>query len=122
VGTICDASFPTTLLAWWGRDRPRGTMELPYLVRQHTRDTARVVGLLDRGVVGPGYRADLNVIDFDNLALHRPEMRFDLPAGGKRLVQSAEGYVATIVAGEVTYEQGEATGPLPGRLIRGGTR
>jgi N-acyl-D-aspartate/D-glutamate deacylase len=122
VGTICDASFPTTLLAWWGRDRPRGTMDLPYLVQQHTRDTARVVGLVDRGVLAPGYRADANVIDFDNLALHRPEMRFDLPAGGKRLVQSAEGYVATIVAGEVTYEQGEAAGPLPGRLIRGAPR
>jgi N-acyl-D-aspartate/D-glutamate deacylase len=119
VGTICDASFPTTLLAWWGRDRPRGTMALPYLVQQHTRDTARVVGLHDRGVLAPGYKADINVIDFDNLALHRPEMRFDLPAGGKRLVQSAEGYVATIVTGEVTYEHGEAAGPLPGRLIRG---
>jgi N-acyl-D-aspartate/D-glutamate deacylase len=121
VGTICDASFPTTLLTWWGRDRPRGRLDLPYLVQQHTRDTARVVGLGDRGVLAPGYRADVNVIDFERLALHRPEMRFDLPAGGKRLVQSAEGYVATIVAGEITYEHGEAAGPLPGRLIRGGT-
>jgi N-acyl-D-aspartate/D-glutamate deacylase len=118
VGTICDASFPTTLLAWWGRDRPHGRLGLPYLVQQHTRDTALVVGLTDRGVVAPGYRADLNVIDFDRLQLHRPEMRFDLPAGGKRLVQSAEGYVATVVAGQVTYEHGEAAGPLPGRLLR----
>jgi N-acyl-D-aspartate/D-glutamate deacylase len=119
VGTICDASFPTTLLTLWGRDRDRGRLELPYLVQQHTRDTARTVGLLDRGVLAPGYRADVNVIDFDNLTARRPEMRHDLPAGGRRLVQTAEGYVATVVAGQVTYENGEATGPLPGRLVRG---
>jgi N-acyl-D-aspartate/D-glutamate deacylase len=119
LGTICDASFPTTLLTLWGRDRDRGRLELPYLVQQHTRDTARTVGLLDRGVLAPGYRADVNLIDFDHLTVRRPEMRYDLPAGGKRLVQTAEGYVATVVAGEVTYENGEASGPLPGRLIRG---
>ena len=119
LGTICDASFPTTLLALWGRDRDRGRLDLPYLVRQQTRDTARTVGLLDRGVLGPGYRADLNVIDFDGLVARRPEMRHDLPAGGRRLVQQAEGYVATVAAGQVTYEGGEATGPLPGRLVRG---
>jgi N-acyl-D-aspartate/D-glutamate deacylase len=119
VGTICDASFPTTLLAYWGRDRARQRLELPYLVRQHTQDTARTVGLLDRGVLAPGYRADVNLIDFDRLQARRPEMRHDLPAGGRRLVQSADGYVATIAAGQVTYEDGEATGPLPGRLVRG---
>jgi N-acyl-D-aspartate/D-glutamate deacylase len=119
VGTICDASFPTTLLSHWGRDRGRQRLELPYLVRQHTQDTARTVGLLDRGVLAPGYRADVNLIDFDRLQARRPEMRHDLPAGGRRLVQAADGYVATIVAGQVTYEGGEATGPLPGRLVRG---
>jgi N-acyl-D-aspartate/D-glutamate deacylase len=119
LGTICDASFPTTLLAHWGRDRDHGRMELPYLVRQHTQDTARTVGLLDRGVLAPGYRADVNVIDFDALVARRPEMRHDLPAGGRRLVQQAEGYMATIAAGQVTYEGGEAAGPLPGRLVRG---
>ena len=119
VGTICDASFPTTLLAHWGRDRDRGRMDLPFLVHRQTQATARTVGLLDRGVLAPGYRADLNVIDFDALAARRPAMRHDLPAGGKRLVQSADGYVATVVAGEVTYEHGVDAGPLPGRLIRG---
>ena len=119
VGTICDASFPTTLLAYWGRDRARGTIDLPFLVQRQTRDTARAVGLLDRGVIAPGYRADVNVIDFEALTARRPEMRFDLPAGGKRLVQAADGYVATLVAGHVTYADGEECGPLPGRLVRG---
>jgi N-acyl-D-aspartate/D-glutamate deacylase len=119
VGTICDASFTTTLLTLWGRDRDHGRLELPYLVQQQTRDTAQAVGLLDRGVLAPGYRADVNLIDFDRLTARRPEMWHDLPAGGRRLVQTAEGYVATVVAGEVTYENGDATGPLPGRLVRG---
>ncbi|MGH9212324.1 MAG: N-acyl-D-amino-acid deacylase family protein [Acidimicrobiales bacterium] len=119
VGTMCDASFPTTLLTLWGRDRDRGRLDLAYLVRQQTHDTARTVGLLDRGVLAPGLRADVNVIDFERLTARRPEMRHDLPAGGRRLVQAAEGYVTTVVAGEVTYQHGEAVGPLPGRLIRG---
>jgi N-acyl-D-aspartate/D-glutamate deacylase len=119
VGTICDASFPTTLLTLWGRDRDHGRFDLPYLIRQHTRDTARTVGLLDRGVLAPGYRADVNVIDFDRLTARRPEMRHDLPAGGRRLVQPAEGYVVTVVAGHVTYHDGEPTDALPGRLVRG---
>jgi N-acyl-D-aspartate/D-glutamate deacylase len=119
VGTICDASFPTTLLAHWGRDRTRGRLDLPFLVQRQTSATARAVGLLDRGVIAPGYRADVNVIDFEALAARRPEMRFDLPAGGKRLVQAADGYVATLLAGEVTYADGEECGPLPGRLVRG---
>lgn len=119
VGTICDASFPSTLLAYWGRERVRGRLDPPFLVQRQTRDTARAVGLLDRGVIAPGYRADVNVIDFEALSARRPEMRFDLPAGGKRLVQAADGYVATLVAGQVTYADGEECGPLPGRLVRG---
>jgi N-acyl-D-aspartate/D-glutamate deacylase len=119
VGTICDASFPTTLLGLWTRDRAHGRLGLPFAVQRQTRDTARTVGLLDRGVLAPGYRADVNVIDFERLNSRRPEMRHDLPAGGKRLVQAADGYVATLVAGAVTYEHGVACGPLPGRLVRG---
>jgi N-acyl-D-aspartate/D-glutamate deacylase len=119
VGTICDGSFPTTLLAHWGRDRPNGRFPVEYLVQRHTRDTARTVGLLDRGVVAPGYRGDLNVIDFDRLRLHRPEFSYDLPAGGRRLLQRADGYVHTLVAGQVTYREGEPTDALPGRLVRG---
>jgi N-acyl-D-aspartate/D-glutamate deacylase len=119
VGTICDASFPTTLLALWGRDRPAGRIELPLLVARQTSATARTVGLHDRGVLAPGYRADVNVIDHEHLTARRPEMRYDLPAGGRRFVQPAEGYVATMVAGTVTYERGEAGDDLPGRLIRG---
>jgi N-acyl-D-aspartate/D-glutamate deacylase len=121
VGTICDASFPTTLLAYWGRDREEGRMDLPYLVRQHTRDTAETVGLLDRGVLAPGYRADVNLIDFDALRVRRPEMRHDLPAGGKRLLQRADGYHTTIVKGQITYQGGDPTEALPGRLLRGAT-
>jgi N-acyl-D-aspartate/D-glutamate deacylase len=119
LGTICDASFPTTLLTLWVRDRDHGRLDLPFAIQRHTSGTARTVGLLDRGVLAPGYRADVNVIDFERLAAHRPEMRRDLPAGGKRLVQSADGYVATLVAGQITYENGETRGPLPGRLVRG---
>lgn len=119
-GAICDASFPTTLLTHWGRDRRRGEMfAIPWLVRRHTADTARAVGLLDRGLLRPGYRADVNVIDFDALAADHPEVRYDLPTGGRRLMQTATGYVATVVAGEVVLENGEHTGALPGRLVRG---
>ena len=90
VGTICDASFPTTLLTHWGRDRTRGErFEVPWLVKRQTADTAAAVGLLDRGVLAPGYRADINVIDFDRLGLGAPHLVFDLPAGGKRLLQRA---------------------------------
>ena len=119
VGTICDGSFPTTLLAMWGRDRERGRIDLPTIAARHCRDTARTVGLHDRGVLAPGYRGDLNVIDHANLRLHRPEMHYDLPAGGKRLLQRADGYLHTFVAGTETYADGEATGALPGRLVRG---
>ena len=118
-GTICDVSFPTTLLSYWGRDRDRGRMDVPFLVSRQCRETARAVGLDDRGVLAPGYRADLNVIDFEHLRVRRPEMRYDLPAGGKRLLQSAEGYLHTFVAGTEVYASGRHTGELVGRLVRG---
>ncbi|MBV8978886.1 MAG: amidohydrolase family protein [Alphaproteobacteria bacterium] len=119
VGIICDGSYPTTLLSYWGRDRSHGRFPLEYLVKRQTSDTARAVGLTDRGVVAPGMKADLNVIDFDRLRVQAPRMAFDLPAGGKRLLQGADGYVATIVSGEVVYRDGQATGALPGKLVRG---
>ena len=120
VGTICDASFSTYLLAHWGRDRSRGEqIDLPTLVKAQSADTATAVGLLDRGIIAPGMRADINIIDFENLKIHTPKMVHDLPANGKRLEQTTEGYLATICNGEVTYENGVSTGALPGRLIRG---
>ncbi|HLG87550.1 MAG TPA: amidohydrolase family protein [Alphaproteobacteria bacterium] len=119
-GTICDGSYSTFMLTHYGRDRTRGPkLPIPHIVRSLTRGTASVVGLNDRGQVAPGYKADLNLIDFDRLRLRAPELVSDLPAGGHRLVQRAEGYVATIVSGNVTYRAGEATGMLPGRLVRG---
>ena len=119
-GMICDGSFPTFLLHHWGRDRTRGEkLEVPWLVKRQTSDTARIVGLHDRGVIAPGMRADLNLIDWPNLRLRPPEILFDLPAGGKRLVQRAEGYRMTLVAGESICENGKLTGALPGRLVRG---
>jgi N-acyl-D-aspartate/D-glutamate deacylase len=119
VGIISDASYPTYLLAHWGRDRAQGRFDLGYLVKRQTADTARAVGLLDRGVIAPGMKADLNVIDFDRLKVRRPEMAFDLPAGGKRLMQGADGYVATVVSGEISYRDGVATSALAGKLVRG---
>jgi N-acyl-D-aspartate/D-glutamate deacylase len=119
VGIISDGSYPTYLLTHWGRDRARGRFDIAYLVKRQTADTARAVGLMDRGVIAPGMKADLNVIDFDRLGVCAPEMAFDLPASGKRLLQRATGYVATVVSGDVTYRDGEATGALSGRLVRG---
>jgi N-acyl-D-aspartate/D-glutamate deacylase len=119
VGTICDGSFPTTLLEHWSRDRGADGLSLPFVIQRQARDTARAVGLRDRGVLAPGYRADINVIDMTALRLRPPEMRFDLPAGGRRLLQRADGYRHTIVAGQETYRDGEPTEALPGRLIRG---
>ncbi len=119
VGTICDASFTTYLLSHWGRDRSRGEkIELPFLVKRQTADTAQAVGLTDRGLIAPGLKADLNVIDFDNLRVRAPGFVEDLPAGGKRLEQRADGYLATLVNGKPTYVSGEATQDLPGRLLR----
>lgn len=119
VGAICDASFPTYLLAHWGRDRPAGRFELPRLVKMLTSETAAAVGLMDRGIIAIGMKADLNVIDFSALEVETPYIAFDLPAGGKRLLQRSRGYVATIVSGVPIYLNGESTGKLPGRLVRG---
>jgi N-acyl-D-aspartate/D-glutamate deacylase len=119
-GVICDASFPTYMLTHWARDRDRGErLPLEYLVQRQCRDTARQVGLEDRGTLERGMIADVNVIDFDRLKLRPPEMVHDLPAGGRRLVQRADGYVATIKSGEVIFREGEATGLHPGQLLRG---
>lgn len=119
VGIISDGSYPTYLLAHWGRDRARGRFDLGFLVKRQTADTAAAVGLNDRGTLVAGMKADINVIDFDRLRVAKPVMAFDLPAGGKRLLQGAQGYVATIVSGEIVYRDGEGTGALPGRLVRG---
>jgi N-acyl-D-aspartate/D-glutamate deacylase len=119
VSIISDASFSTYLLAHWGRDRATGRFPIEELVRKHTMNNARAVGLFDRGILAPGMKGDVNVIDFDRLRVERPYMKADLPAGGKRLLQPARGYVATIVSGQVTYRDGEATTALPGRLVRG---
>ena len=119
-GVICDASFPTYMLTYWVRDRSRGgRLPLEQVVAMQTRDTAKLYGLNDRGVVAPGMKADLNLIDLDALRILPPEMVFDLPAEGRRLIQRAEGYRATIVSGVVTFEDGVATGEMPGRLVRG---
>jgi len=118
VGTVCDASFPTYLLLHWGRDRAEGKLPLERLVQMQTHDTATHVGLTDRGSVELGKRADLNVIDFPGLRLLPPGMQADLPAGGHRLVQRAQGYRATFVAGVKVSEDGELTGARPGRLAR----
>jgi N-acyl-D-aspartate/D-glutamate deacylase len=119
VGIISDASFATYLLTHWGRDRAKGKFDLGYLVKRQTADTARAVGLMDRGVIATGKKGDLNIIDFDRLQVQAPKMAFDLPAGGKRLLQGANGYDATIVSGQVAYRNGEATDVLAGKLVRG---
>jgi N-acyl-D-aspartate/D-glutamate deacylase len=121
VGTICDASYPTTLLSHWARDRQPG-LRLEFVVARQCRATAETVGLLDRGVLAPGMRGDVNVIDHAALRLHRPYLAFDLPAGGRRLLQRADGYLHTFVDGVETYAGGKPTGALPGRLLRGRRR
>ena len=119
-GAICDGGTPTFMLTHWTRDRSRGPkLDLPYVVHRQTRQTASLYGLTDRGLVAPGLRADLNVIDYDGLRFGPPRMAFDLPANGRRLVQKADGYRATFVAGVQTVADDEFTGELPGRLIRG---
>jgi N-acyl-D-aspartate/D-glutamate deacylase len=108
------------MLTHWVRDRSRGkTLPLEQVVKMQTQDTARLYGLNDRGVLAPGMKADVNVIDFDRLKILPPEMVFDLPADGRRMIQRADGYRATIVSGIVTFENGQETGQMPGRLIRG---
>ncbi len=120
VSFISDASFSTYLLTHWARDRARGDrLPIEFVVQQQCRATAELVGFLDRGLLAPGLKADVNVIDFDALRLCKPEMRYDLPAGGKRLVQKATGYDYTIVSGEIVLEAGRPTGATPGRLVRG---
>jgi len=119
-GLICDASLTTFLLTHWVRDRSRGKrVPLELAVKRMTSETARLYGLLDRGVLAPGYKADFNLIDLAGLRLRRPEMAFDLPGGARRLLQRADGYDATILSGEVVMEHGNATGATPGRLLRG---
>ena len=118
-GAISDASFPTTLIQHWGRDRKRGKkIPLEKLISMQTLETSRLLGIKDRGVLKEGYKADINVIDFQNLTLHEPEVLYDLPAGGRRLVQRASGYEYTIVSGQIAFRDGESTGILNGRLIR----
>jgi len=120
VGLLCDAGAPTTMLTHWARDRTRGPrLPLERLVKKQTRDTALAYGLRDRGLIAPGYKADFNLIDFARLRARRPQLVYDLPAGGKRLVQRADGYRATFVSGVEVMRDGTPTGALPGRLVRG---
>ena len=119
-GAICDGGIPTFMLSFWTRDRSRGpTLPLEHMVRRQTSATADLWGLQDRGRLLPGYRADLNLIDYDALDIGKPGLAFDLPAGGRRLVQHASGYRATFCRGVAISEEGVPTGLLPGRLIRG---
>ncbi len=119
-GMICDASAPTYLLQHFVRDRSRGPrLKLEHAVRMQTRETAELYGFSDRGMIKPGLRADLNLIDLQRLALPAPQMVYDLPAAGQRLIQRASGYHTTLLRGQVTFEEGEATGALPGKLVRG---
>jgi N-acyl-D-aspartate/D-glutamate deacylase len=119
-GIICDASFPTYLLTHWTRDRSRGEkLSIPFVVAAQSRKTALSVGLADRGLIAPGYKADINVIDYDRLHLHPPKVHYDLPVGGRRLLQQVDGYDATIVSGVVTQRDGAPTGARPGKLVRG---
>ena len=122
-GTICDAASPTFMLEHWVRDRRRGDrISLENAIKRQCWDTARLYGLEDRGILAPGYLADINIIDFDRIKLGKPWLAFDLPAGGKRLLQKADGYVATIKNGTVTFKDGKWTGATPGGLIRGPQR
>jgi N-acyl-D-aspartate/D-glutamate deacylase len=118
-GMMCDSCYPTVLLTYWSRDRRGARLPLPLAIKSLAHDPAAAVGLNDRGVIARGYKADINVIDFDRLSLPAPVVVNDLPAGGRRLMQDAHGYVATIVSGEIIRRDGAATGKLPGRLVRG---
>jgi N-acyl-D-amino-acid deacylase len=118
-GTICDAASPTFMLEYWVRDRKGARITLENAIQRQCRDTARLYGLNDRGVIAPGYLADVNVIDMEKIKLGKPWLAFDLPAGGKRLLQKADGYVCTIKTGQVTFRDGICQGVYPGGLIRG---
>lgn len=120
VGTICDASYSTYALMHWVRDRAAGRLPIEYVVHKLTHAPAQIAGLDDRGLLAAGQKADVNVIDLDRLRLHPPEIRYDLPAGGRRLVQRSSGYVATLVAGQVVSREGTPSGTLPGQLVRVG--
>jgi N-acyl-D-aspartate/D-glutamate deacylase len=120
-GMVCDASVPTFMLSYWARDRERGPrLPLEQVIKFQTSETAELYGFTDRGRLAPGMKADINVIDFDRLHLHAPEIVHDFPAGARRLIQQVEGYRCTLVSGEIIYENGVATGSLPGKLVRGG--
>ena len=119
VGHISDSGYPTFVLTHWGRDRATGRIDLPWLVRWITSATAEAIGLHDRGRLVPGYRADINIIDYDKLGQSYPYLTYDLPMGGRRFMQKGEGYKATYLGGVATYLDGEPTGALPGKLVRG---
>lgn len=120
VGIMCDASATSYMLTHWTRDRARGGLfTIPEAVRLLTHDCAAAIGLNDRGLLRPGYKADINVIDYDRLHIAAPEVVYDLPGGGRRLIQRTRGYDATLVSGIPVYLDGQATGQLPGRLVRG---
>jgi N-acyl-D-aspartate/D-glutamate deacylase len=119
--SIIDAGLPSYMLAHWGRDRSRGPrLPLEHLVKRQTSETADFFGLHDRGRLAPGLRADVNLIDFDALRLHKPELVHDMPANGRRFIQRVDGYEATLVAGAPIFERGAHTGAMPGRLVRAG--
>ncbi len=118
-GVICDASYPTFLLTYWTRDRDGQKLSFPQAIKMLAADPARALGLNDRGLLAEGYKADINLLDEDALTLHAPHITYDLPAGGRRLDQTADGYVATIVSGQIIARNGVPTGNLPGRLVRG---
>lgn len=120
VSIICDASAISYMLTHWTRDRTRGdTVALPWAIKRLSADNAAAIGLYDRGLLKPGLKADINLIDYDRLKLRPPEVVYDLPTGGRRLIQKPDGFVATLVSGRPVYREGEATGALPGRLVRG---
>jgi N-acyl-D-aspartate/D-glutamate deacylase len=120
VGRICDSSMPTFLLTYWARDREGERLPLPWIVKALTGDHARTMGMADRGLLKPGLKADINVIDHDRLRLHAARATHDLPTGAMRLSQKADGYIATVVSGKITRRDGDWTGALPGRLVRAG--
>ena len=119
-GAICDGGMPTFMMTHWTRDRTRGQkLALEHIIKRQTSETAHTFGLMDRGVLAPGMKADVNIIDYDNLRFGQPQIAWDLPAGGRRLLQHAEGYEMTMCSGQIIAEQGQQTGVLPGKLIRG---
>ena len=119
-GLICDASMPTYLLTYWARDRARGErIPIEHLIHNQTQATANFYGMHDRGLIAPGMKADINVIDYESLTIHPPEMVYDLPASARRLVQRVDGYRLTICSGEIIRKNGHDTGAMPGKLVRG---